>query len=170
MRPLISSLCMLAISVCGIAQTKTTKNEKTAKSNSMATTPFTPPCPLPFTATSGLSIDKTCGMLGGAAAKTPEGLQNQAKNNFCALGPAATVTPAILLSLQHAAEAARVSFGSHAMLPKDRSTLRTGFPVGGKTYREGQRVQLAAFLIETHPADLSSGESVNCDIKGDPLG
>jgi len=51
MRPLISSLCMLAISVCGIAQTKTTKNEKTAKSNSTATTPFTPACPLPFTAT-----------------------------------------------------------------------------------------------------------------------
>jgi hypothetical protein len=106
----------------------------------------------------------------GSAGDHPEGLQNQAKNNFCAPGPATTVTPAILLSLQRAAENARITFGSHALLPKDRSNLQKGFAVGGKIYREGQRVQMAAFLIETHPADLSSGESVNCDTKDDPRG
>ena len=135
----------------------------------IAQTAFTPGCSLPFHGTAGLSIDKTCGMFGSAAEATPEGLQNKAKNNFCALAPVATVTPSILLSLQQASKA-KVSFGSHALLPKDRSTLEKGFAVGGKTYHEGQRVQMAAFFIETHPADLSSGESVNCDTKNDALG
>jgi hypothetical protein len=74
------------------------------------------------------------------------------------------------LSLQQATAKAKITFGSHALLPKDRSSLEEGFAVGGKTYHEGQLVQLAAFFIETHPADLSRGESVNCDTKEDPLG
>jgi hypothetical protein len=148
-----SLLALTALSHLGIAQ--------------MA---FTPGCSLPFSATEGLSIDKTCGILGSAAEATPEGLQNKAKNNFCALAPTATVTPSILLSLQQATAKAKVSFGSHALLPTDRSKLKEGFLVGGKTYHEGQKVQMAAFFIETHPADLSSGESVNCDTKNDALG
>ncbi len=172
MRTLISSVCLLfVLAFAGTAQTRTSNAGKAPKSKAGAATgPFTPTCPLPFPATTGLSIDKTCGMLGSAVAQTPEGLQNQAKNNFCAPGPATTVTPAILVNLQQAAEAAKVTFGSDALLPKDRSTLQNGFAVGGTTYREGQLVQMAAFFIETHPADLSSGESVNCDVKGDPLG
>jgi hypothetical protein len=131
---------------------------------------FTSDCSLPFTPTGGLKIDESCGMFGSAAGNTSEGLQNKAKNNFCAAGTPATVTPAILLSLQQATSRANVSFGSHGQLPNDRSALEKGFSISGKSYHEGQLVHLAAFFIETHAADLSSGESVNCDTKEDPLG
>jgi len=154
---LIKSFCVLAFAVwAGAAQPGTGK--------------FTAACSLPFTPTGGLTIDQSCGIFGSAAANTSEGLQNQAKNNFCATGTPATVTPAILLSLQGATAKAKVSFGSEKLLPQDRSTLQGGFSINGKTYHEGQLVHMAAFFIETHPADLSSGESVNCDTKKDPLG
>ena len=173
MRSLLISLCLLSVSIAGcLAQTKKggTSPKKTATAARKQSGPFVPGCSMPFASTPGLKIDNSCGMLGNAADNTPEGLQNKAKNNFCATAPAATVTPAILLSLQKAAEAAHVSFGSHGALPSDRGALQAGFSVDGKTYKEGQQVQLAAFFIETHPADLSSGESVNCDVKKDPLG
>jgi hypothetical protein len=170
MRTLISSCCLLVVlTFVAMAQNSASKAGK-SKNLTASGGPFTPACTLPFPGTTGLNIDKTCGMLGSETSLTPEGLQNQAKNNFCASGPPITVTPEILLSLQRATEAAKVTFGSHALLPKDRSTLQTGFALGGATYREGQLVQMAAYFIETHPADLSSGESVNCDVKEDPLG
>lgn len=131
--------------------------------------PFTAACTLPFIATDGLNIDKTCGLFGNADGGTPEALQNQAKNNFCAAGTPVTVTPAILLSLQKAAQKAKAPFGSAAQLPKSRTVLESGFKIQGKTYHEGQLVQLAAFFIETHAADLSAGESVNCETKEDAL-
>jgi len=165
MRTLIGLFCVLAAaSTCATAQAKK------APAATAPSGPFAPGCALPFTAQTGLSIDKTCGLIGSAANDPPEALQNKAKNNFCAVGQAATVTPAILLLLQKATEAAKVTFGSHAELPKDRTALQKGFVVGGITYREGQLVKMAAFFIETHPADLSSGESVNCDVKEDRLG
>lgn len=126
-----------------------------------APTAFDPGCALPFAGTTGLSIDKTCGISGNAAANTPEGLQNEAKNNFCAAGSATTITPAILASLQSAAVTAKIPFGPNN-LPTNRDALRKGLSAGGKTYREGQHVQMAAFFIETHIADLDKGESVNC--------
>jgi hypothetical protein len=170
MRTVLCSVCMLIVLAAAGKTQATERKAAKSKSADVQGGPFKPACTLPFPGTTGLSIDKTCGMFGGETGPTPEGLQNQAKNNFCASGPPLTVTPDILLNLQRATEAAKVSFGSHALLPKDRATLEKGFVVGGKTYREGQLVQLAAFFIETHPADLSSGESVNCDSKGDPLG
>ena len=174
MRSLIALLCVLSVwTAGGVAQTKSSKAAKASKSNGTAATsssPFTPECSLPFIATPGLKIDQTCGVFGNAAGKTPEGLQNHAKNNFCAPGPAVTVTLAILLNLQRASESASVSFGSESQLPTNRATLQKGFSIAGTTYHEGQRVQLAASLIETHPADLSSGESVNCGTKEDPKG
>jgi hypothetical protein len=134
--------------------------KKTSKKSSTAPT-FQPGCPIPFAnPSSGLAIDGSCPINGLADPKSAEGLQNMAKNNFCATGPAITVTPAILGKLQAATKG--VTFGGEAEVPTDRTLLHKGFAVDGVTYHEGQLVRMAAFIIETHPADLSSGENVNC--------
>lgn len=127
---------------------------------------FMPPCGQPYgsLARKGLSIDRTCGELGVAADGTPQGDQNKAKNNFCASGDPVTITPETLLKLQAAVEDKGISFGGDKRLPADRTDLIDGFDIDRQQLGEGKLVRMAAFLIETHIADLSSGESVNCKV------
>jgi hypothetical protein len=177
MRPrflLVMCSCLLALGAS--AQDKTASKAKpktatTAKSKSKAkacpVAAFTPACTLPFDSIKqdGLAIDSKCGDSGCAAADTPNGMQNLAKNNFCATNAAVTVTPADLKQLQADAKTKGVTFGGESQVPTDRSVLQ-GFDIGGKTVGEGTLVHMAAFIIETHPADVTSGESVNCKQKG----
>jgi len=133
--------------------------------------PFTPACTLPFADIAGkdLAIDKICGKTGSETnPTTPEALQNAAKNNLCATGNPVTVKPAGLIALQQAtANSARhITFGGESEVPKNRSVL-TNFTISGQSLSEGTVVRMAAFVIETHYADTTSGESVNCKQEGD---
>ena len=170
------ALCTCLLVLGTSAQTKTASKSaarsKTAakgksKTQACAVASFTPACTLPFDSIKqdGLAIDSKCGESGCAAADTPGGIQNTAKNNFCATGTAVTVTPDDLKQLQADAKTKGVTFGGESEVPTDRSVLQ-GFDIGGKTVGEGTLVRMAAFIIETHPADVTSGESVNCKSKG----
>jgi hypothetical protein len=133
-------------------------------------TSFDAGCPLPFAtiATKGLKIDSNCAIAGDPDATAANALQNAAKNNFCATGTPERVTPKLLGQLQGKAAKPNsgITFGSGAKVPEDRAAIRKGFKSGKVTYHEGQLVQLAAFIIESHPSDTSEGESVNCKTPG----
>src|ERR1044071_6744990 len=97
MRTFTIVLLALALGAAGVmAQKKTASSTKKKKSTSGS--PFDAGCPLPFAsiAQSGLAIDSICPINGLADPKSAEGLQNGAKNNFCASGSPVAVTPAIL--------------------------------------------------------------------------
>jgi hypothetical protein len=171
MRKFIVVLLMFGIFVtAGISKTKSTKSTKGSKS-ACKKAAFTPPCTLPFDAIkqTGLAIDRTCGEPGCADPTTAQGMQNAAKNNFCATGDPVTVTPNMLAQLMAAAQAKGVTFGNESQVPADRSVLK-GFTIGGVTLGEGTIVRMAAFVIEAHYADVSSGESVNCKIGSSAVG
>ena len=171
MRKFVVVLLMFGIFVtAGISKTKSTKSAKSSKS-ACKKTAFTPACTLPFDAIkqTGLAIDKTCGEPGCADPTTAQGMQNAAKNNFCATGAPVTVAPNMLAQLMAAAQAKGVTSGSESQVPADRSVLK-GFTIGGVTLGEGTVVRMAAFVIEAHYADVSSGESVNCKIGSSAVG
>src|SRR5262249_25798009 len=109
-------------------------------------------CTLPFDPIKQLHpIDDSCSADGSAQEGTAQAAQNEAKNNFCQAG-----TPAVLKfddfeSLQGAAEAANVAFGSGLHLPTDRSVLTSLISVqGGGTVGEGTVVRLSAYVIDAH--------------------
>jgi len=105
-------------------------------------------------------IDNSCPPNGNAAADTPQALQNQAKNNFCALGTPVNVDFTVLRQLQQDA-ANRVTFGNDTKLPVNRSLLHN-FTSKVGSIGEGSVVRLAAFVIDAHYSNLGQGESVNC--------
>jgi hypothetical protein len=103
-------------------------------------------------------IDSTCGISGKGTAGSA--LQNQTKNNFCAGQTYQPITQQDLLSKQQKVSA----------LPnylkwsgEDMPTSRADFVSLG----EGTGVQFVGYIFEAHYADLSSGESVNCEVKDD---
>jgi hypothetical protein len=173
MRKFIVVLLMFGIFVtAGISKTKSTKSKSKSACKKTA---FDPGCSLPFDAIKqeGLAIDKTCGQPGCADPNDPKQMaqatQNAAKNNFCATGAPVTVTPNMLAQLMAVAQAKGVTFGNESQVPADRNVLK-GFTIGGVTLGEGTVVRMAAFVIEAHYADVSSGESVNCKIGSSAVG
>lgn len=120
-------------------------------------------CTLPFNAIQQHHpVDDACGPDGNGKPNSPQALQNDAKNNFCADGNPINVTFEVLRGLQQQAEN-RVTFGSDKSLPEDRSPLR-GLPTPVGEIGEGTVVRLAAFVIDAHPSNVGKGkgESVNC--------
>lgn len=125
-------------------------------------------CTLPFDRLKARHpIDDSCGEEGSSAPDTPQAAQNTAKNDFCASSSPVTLTFQDFIDLQNAAQAAHVSFGSDRQLPKDRTPLASLLTVpGAGAVGEGSVVRLAAFVINAHPSNVSSGETVNCKTKG----
>ncbi len=122
-------------------------------------------CTLPFNnIAQHHPIDDSCGPDGNGAANSPQAMQNNAKNNFCASGAPVDVDFDTLHQLQGEA-AKRVTFGSDASLPHDRSPLRS-IPTTQGNIGEGTIARLAAFVHDAHYSNLGKGESVNCK-KGD---
>jgi hypothetical protein len=122
-----------------------------------------PACVLPFNAIAKHHpVDDACGPDGNGAQDSPQALQNDEKNNFCAAGPPVNVTFDVLHQLQEVA-AGRVTFGSDKSLPQDRSPLQK-IPTTVGEIGEGNVVRLAAFVINAHPSNVGAGkgESVNC--------
>ena len=103
-------------------------------------------------------IDNTCGLAGKGSGGTA--LQNQVKNNFCAGTNYQTITQKDLLSKQEKVAALP---GYAQWDGENMPTSRSDFTAIG----EGTAVQFVGYILEAHYADLSSGESVNCDVKDD---
>lgn len=132
---------------------------------------------LPFpVATEARDIDSSCPAEGASDPDSPKGLQNRAKNNLCASNNAKTLTFADFMSLQRDAENKHIPFGADGFgadrvehLPTDRKALTMGnFQVSSGTVNEGDVVQIIAFMDDPHPADLGSGENVNCNQPDEP--
>ena len=68
-------------------------------------------------------IDDSCVPTGKSDPRTPQALQNQAKNDFCSDGVPVHETFDDLKTLQSDA-AGRVTFGGDRKIPPDRSLLR----------------------------------------------
>lgn len=130
-----------------------------------AASSFTPPCKLPF-AGPKQPIDATCGMTGDAGTKPALAAQDLAKNNFCATGTPVVLTFDIYPGLQAAAEKL---LGVNYTPPLDRSGLRNLYTWKGKKIGEGTLVTVVAFVEKAHYSDVETGESVNCNLKGDAV-
>jgi len=127
-----------------------------------------PACTLPFDAIKQHHpIDDSCTADGSSTPGTPQSQQNEVKNNFCSSGAPVNIDFDVLRQLQ--ADAAnsggRITFGSDAQLPRDRSVLRDLNTKAGPL-SEGQVVRIAAYVIDAHGSNLTNGESVNCKQKG----
>lgn len=107
-------------------------------------------------------IDDSCTPDGNGKPGSPQALQNDAKNNFCASGAPINLDFGLLRELQQQA-ATRVTFGGDSKLPADRSPLRSLTsrvgPIG-----EGSVGRVAAFVIDAHYSNVGQGESVNCKL------
>jgi len=103
-------------------------------------------------------IDSSCGLTG--TGKGGSALQNQAKNNFCAGTTYQTMMQQDILSKQ--AKVAAL-LGYLQWDQENMPTSRAGFVSLG----EGTAVQFVGYVVEAHYADLTSGESVNCEVKDD---
>jgi hypothetical protein len=126
-----------------------------------------PPFPV---STQKRAIDHSCPNEGDSDATSPKGKQNLVKNNLCSRGDPTTLSFADFMSLQQQAAAMHIAFGADGLgsarvehLPQDRTALSSGqLHVNGRPIREGDKVQIVAFMDDPHPADLGAGEDVNC--------
>jgi hypothetical protein len=121
-----------------------------------AAQPLPKTCPAGTTANfpnpQSLAID-SCGLPGSADPKSPEGLQNDKKNNFCTQGAATAIDVAKLTGLQASAAAQEAKLKYKAGTPPpDRSFLK---PLG-----EGNLVVFEGYVFE---ARQECAESVNCE-------
>jgi hypothetical protein len=116
--------------------------------------PLKQPCPSPHFPGDATPIDDQCGASGSAADTTPEGLQNNKKNDFCAQGDATTVTAAILKTLQKSTETAeRHEHATPGSPPAARDFLTT--------LGEGDLVTFEGFVFL---ARQECKETVNCGL------
>jgi hypothetical protein len=160
-----ATLLPLALGLAGnMATTKTARSHPAPPLNE----PIAISCTLPFAPIEvHHAIDDSCSATGSSDPSTERGAreaaQNQAKNNFCASNPPVNIDFDVLNQLQQ--EAASVTtFGSDPQLPKDRSVLRQLSTKVGQI-GEGTVVRLMAFVINSHPSNVGTGETVNCKQK-----
>jgi len=112
-------------------------------------------CALPFASIAERRpVDDMCGASGSDATPANQA-RSRAKNNFCATGPIVPVTFDALRSLQEAVTTVRG--GDHAT-----EQNRSAFASLG----EGKRVQLMAYALSAHFADVMTGENVTCHLRG----
>lgn len=129
---------------------------------------FQPKCPFPFNETPARQpLDDQCNE---GKTKDPGTIaQDAVKNDFCVTGSPITIDIPTLKKLQADVESPSV-FGPKYKPPTDRSALRSlpSRAPDGSALGEGRLVRIVAFIFEAHYSDVSSGESVNCKIPGEP--
>jgi hypothetical protein len=154
----------LALGLAANVGTPSTAKQARSSAGAGVNTPIAISCQLPFAAIKEHhAIDDSCPASGNSQANTPQAAQNTAKNNFCASNKPVSIDFDVLHQLQQ--EAASVTtFGSDQQLPKDRSVLRKLTTKVG-AIGEGTEVRIVAFVINAHPSNVGSGESVNCKLK-----
>jgi hypothetical protein len=135
-----------------------------AASTSSVNSPIAISCTIPFAPIQRRhAIDDACPATGNSTPDTPQAAQNEEKNNFCSANTPNTpvnVDFEVLRQLQQEA-AAVTTFGSDQSLPKDRTVLQKLSTKVGQI-GEGTVVRIVAFVINAHPSNVGSGESVNC--------
>jgi hypothetical protein len=165
---LASAATMLPLAI-GLAANMGAPTAKThATSASTVNSSIALSCSLPFAPIQRHhAIDDACSATGNSNPDTAQGErqanQNAEKNNFCASNTPNTpvnIDFDVLHQLQQ--EAASVTtFGSDGSLPQDRSVLQKLTTKVG-AIGEGTVVRIVAFVINAHPSNVGSGESVNC--------
>ncbi len=129
---------------------------------------FDPGCALPFESIKVTRwIDGHCGPEGSAGSDAGK-VQNRAKNDFCAGGPATDLTIADFRALQKAADDAGVYRKPQGIpSPAWRNKLRDIWEAAdGAKIGEGERVRFVGYIDKVFPAGEDTGESVNCKIPG----
>jgi len=163
-----ATLLPLAIGLAGNVSSPNTTRAHPATTTGGLNQPIAISCTLPFAPIQRHhAIDDSCPATGNSNLSTDAGMrqaaQNQAKNNFCAANTPVNIDFDVLHQLQQ--EAAKVTtFGSDGNLPEDRSVLRQ-LPTKVGKIGEGTAVRIVAFVINAHPSNVGSGESVNCKEK-----
>jgi hypothetical protein len=140
---------------------------------SVSAEPFTVDCQLPFeNIKKHHAIDGDCAARGAQANDSPEGLQNLAKNNFCAATPTpgpALVTFISFKKLQQKLDqkAPEAKHWNAQHLPANRSVLLGVYTTSEHaTIGEGSIVKFAAWLMKLRPGHH---ESCNCNRDGDDM-
>jgi len=161
----VSIICGLAIALFLAALDSPTSRLSFAQSKrkpaAFKRTKFKPLCanptyPMPAPAKPPL-IDSQCG-LSGVGGGGPEGVQDAAKNNFCATGTPEEITIDGLIKLQQQVENdPTINFGSKAVGSRKKGPTTDRGPL--QTLGEGKLVTLRAFLLKARP---EGPESVNC--------
>lgn len=123
-------------------------------------TKFTPACPNPNYPTpapaKSPAIDSQCGLSGAGAG--PEGVQDSAKNNFCAKGTPQELTIEEMTKLQREVEKnPAINFGNENKGTRKKGPTTNRAPL--QKLGEGKLVTLKAFVII---ARQEGPESVNC--------
>jgi len=135
-------------------------------SSAFGQTDFKQLCSTPkFPSTTATAIDSSCGPDGKGGNETH---QNEAKNSFCASGPAKPISIADMANLQKQVESDKtIAFGNPDLHPL---TTEPG-PAVDRTHLvalgEGNEVVLTGFVKIARP---EGGESVNCgrNVPNDP--
>ena len=126
-----------------------------------------PPCTLPFDAIKvHHPIDDACA-IEGSEPDPGHILQNRAKNDFCATGPAVRITASMFRRLQEIidqkAAAGEVKYGNRFHMPPSRAVFVGPYALPGSvSLGEGSLVRFAGFIQRAHSG---GDESVNCDRK-----
>jgi hypothetical protein len=103
-------------------------------------------------------VDSSCGLTGKGTGGSA--LQNRVKNNFCAGTNYQNIKQQNLLGKQ--AKVAALP-GYAQWDGENMPASRSGFTELG----EGTPVQFVGYILEAHYADLTGGESVNCNVSDD---
>lgn len=103
-------------------------------------------------------IDSKCGPTGDAGPKDALALQDEAKDNFCASGTPKELAFADYPKMQAAAQ--KALGGANYKPPTSRAALQK--------LGEGKLVRLVAYVDRARYSDVEKGESVNCNLGGDP--
>jgi hypothetical protein len=123
-----------------------------------AAEPFVAGCDVPFQAiaTTDLEIDQQCGIDGGSS-NSAKKAESNAKNDFCAQGPATPIHYATFTKLE-----AAVTDAQRKAVKTDRGVLKH---VAGNL-GEGTLVEFVGYLLEAHVSNVGKGELVNCKLGG----
>lgn len=117
---------------------------------------FTPSCPSPSFPGSATDIDSQCGLDGSGAGA--EARQNQAKNNFCALGTPEPMSVGQLINLQNRVTNNRgVNFGDENTAIRRKGPTSNRAPL--QQMGEGKLVVFRGYVLN---ARQEGPESVNC--------
>jgi hypothetical protein len=154
---LISTVCLIIIGTGSLStqvlgQARSTPPFKRTRFKPVCTNPHYP-SPAPAISP---AIDSQCGLTGSGVG--PEGVQDSAKNNFCATGKAREITIADLTSLQQKVEKnPAINFGNENKDGRKKGPTVNRAPL--KKLGEGTLVTLKAYVLI---ARQEGPESVNC--------
>lgn len=161
---LAAALSLLSANVLGLSALGATKSGtprvRPAQRSARRGPAFKPACARPTypspPPSASPKIDALCAIAG--AGTGPEGLQNSAKNNFCATGTPKAVTIASLTALQASVEKnPSINFGNENKGTRKKGPTTNRAPL--RKLGEGRLVTLRAFVLI---ARQEGAESVNC--------